>query len=349
MTTYPTETERKRMSPEQIAARVGASVARRNIAGWSSAREALRAALGCKRLPPGLGEICDAAHQLALERRMSTARPVARPMSARLLDYVRDVARPIVSDCFRNASGAYAGGDTLVGVTRCWPPARPGFSAREPTATGAAARRWSVSGKWSGNDAEYDVRVSRHWLRDVYRRGLAAVDGVFTLDLGAASAARVADADVFAGVFARQGRGFALEVERGGLAVDHEGAITHLSIREMDALAAGGRKAAAVAKRVQAAREARAARAVRDERTDLVRFLDLHPEVDTSVEVTVRDSVTAGNCLVGTSGWVARHFPGRTRATLRELLEVAHATGDRVAYVERIALHVASRARSTAA
>ena len=108
------------------------------------------------------------------------------------------------------------------------------------------------------------------------------------------------------------------------------------------------RMTASVAKRIAAARADRAARAVAA-CGELISFLDLHPQVDTSRVVTLRDSIAAGNCRVGTQDWVARHFPGRSSATIGELLEAAYRTGDRPRFVERIALHIAHRGLTVAA
>lgn len=41
-----------------------------------------------------------------------------------------------------------------------------------------------------------------------------------------------------------------------------------------------------------------------------------------AIEVTVRDSIAAGNCESGTSHWIARHFPGQESATVEEIVGI---------------------------
>ena len=48
-------------------------------------------------------------------------------------------------------------------------------------------------------------------------------------------------------------------------------------------------------------------------------------------EMTIADSVAAGNCEAGSLGWAQRNFPGRLVATIEEVLRKAKQTNERLA------------------
>ena len=344
------------MTPTRLAdiATAAASKNARNARSLLTSAEAARQALGVARLPWGIGDVVAAAvAKVEARRRLAVigSTKIPAPIAIRLERKLQELATPIVEGwVVPPATGRGGTGGRIFATVR-----RAGKSAIVPgkvfavDARGAAAKNWHKNGKWSANDVEVEIGLGRHWIRDVYRRDLAVVDGILTLDLAQAGAGLAVDgAEVLAGTFARHGRGFALVVEGGALVVDGLGPITHLTSKELEAIREGGKPAARVEKRIAKARADRAARAVAA-CGELVAFLDLHPQVDTSAVVTLRDSVAAGNCRVGTADWIARHFPGRKSATLGELLEAAYRTGDRARFVERIALHMAHRGLTVAA
>ena len=57
------------------------------------------------------------------------------------------------------------------------------------------------------------------------------------------------------------------------------------------------------------------------------------------LEVTIDDSLSAGNCKSGTLAWVSANFPGRSKATIRELLDVE----DMKSFVRRLCMFVIRR------
>ena len=49
-------------------------------------------------------------------------------------------------------------------------------------------------------------------------------------------------------------------------------------------------------------------------------------EEQQDLEVTIEDSIQAGNCRQGTLNWLKTHFPGRTKALIREVLKISDAS-----------------------
>lgn len=206
----------------------------------------------------------------------------------------------------RNASGRWAGGDTVV---QC--------SIGSPSATGDSRRAWSDNGKWSGLNAYYSLAVPADWSSRVGSiPGLPTAGGLLTLD--AQPREPINGCPAWDATWARNGRGFDVVVERGVIALDGTRWLhgkTETAIRRL--LAPPTPRKPADPAKTQAAR--------------WTRWERQHG----AVLVTVDQHERAGNCREGTLQWAARHFDGRTSATVGELVTWLRADGtDQVDRVE---------------
>lgn len=160
------------------------------------------------------------------------------------------------------------------------------------------------------------------------RESLWTVDGVVTLALRVVEARRDGST-VYAGTFARQGRGVDIVTEEGFLAVAGDGTAVH-GTTARGALAALSRRrneaAAAAAARTERAQESAAFARVRAELAAAVGLAPVGIEglrraqleaLAAGMErpVSLAASIAAGNCEVGTRAWAARNFPSVDPAT----------------------------------
>lgn len=170
---------------------------------------------------------------------------------------------------------------------------------------------------------------------------LDTTDGLLLLD--AEALPTDGDLGVYRATWARQGRGVSLIVEHGYLAVHHpSGTQYHAPHRDpVRAVRGLRRKLTAQAVPVEERDARRAARAeARRNRQEAallrlvrrVRAWDLD-EIG-PVEVTLADSHRAGNCEPGTVAFRDRYLPGRSSATIAEVIEAVgrldpgHLSGD---------------------
>jgi hypothetical protein len=174
------------------------------------------------------------------------------------------------------------------------------------------------------------ITIPLRWDSRVADRGLAVVDGLLTLDADSIKAAPDG-VELYRAVWARQGRGLAIDRERGVIARHTESGTTYHSHDDDPKKAIAGLKRKMTAQgvpsdvrraRSQAAATTRAARRAEQlgRLIDRVRAYDLS-EID-HVVVTRRDSIRAGNCEPGTDAFIDRFFPDRdvdSEATIGEI------------------------------
>lgn len=289
------------------------------------ARRATRQALGVDRLPAGPwteieAQCLDLPEKRAEARRLPPQLTIQQRLEARTLSEVKSAFR---SANYREAAGRWAGGETTYRVRICgkaplplitiWTGPEVGFVPIDdpawdlPFAEGASHTAWSSNGKWRGNNATLTASIPRTWLRDVHRPGLAVVDGMFTLAAQRLTADG-ADFEAWTAVWAEQSQGFALKTIQ-GVIVRRDGQTAHAATIQAG-LRLLSRRAAVIAAE-KAAKEKKEAEL-------LAEFAG-----NEDLLVTFEDSTAAGNCPSGTRDWVAKHFPGRTTATIREVMNVS--------------------------
>lgn len=208
---------------------------------------------------------------------------------------------------YRVATSKWAGGDNFLELVY----------TDQPGATGAKKRVWSNNGKWGGNDGYFKINVSPDYNNDVVRPGLAWAGDMLTTH------AKNIGADVWAATWLEQGVGFSLKVKTGYI-MRFQGQFYHgKSIRSCQTM---------ITKSIRAA-----------EKTAKIEDL-WAMNVDELIEkfgdliVTKRDSAQAGNCPSGTESWINKNLPGRSEATVREILTV---TPDNIRAVKAVKTAIA--------
>ena len=210
-------------------------------------------------------------------------------------------------------------------------------------ATTRLRRGGFITGDPASNDVTITVRKS--WRRTVVGDSIAVAAGMLTVD-----AKRVPREQLPPGLhgweaqWIRQGPGYHVVSEHGWIFRDHDwhldefpwtaGIAVHVGLDEARTL----RAAVKLAQRRLAARRGVQPSGPSKPRSPFAGFR----KADLDVVVAVADSINAGNCASGTAHWVAMHLPGRESATVRELLQIAHDTGDEKRLV-RLACRAAIR------
>jgi hypothetical protein len=179
---------------------------------------------------------------------------------------------------------------------------------------------WAGGGKCrSGTASLHTLYVPENWRSAVEAVGLAVVDGLFTLD------ARPAGEGAYAARWVEQSRGTALRPVDGFIA-------------RASAIAPWAHGAtAASARRTSAAR----LRTMVSEVEDLDCSAD--HRLSLAAALIAAESGTLGACAAGVRDWCARHLPGKTEATVGEVLQVAISSGDRSSLARLVVRRLAAR------
>ena len=278
--------------------------------------------------------------------------PAPNPYTGEIQSVVRSVSRPLVSvskrltalraarsaavapavraaydACeYRRCRGSWAGGNHAVRIS----------AAHYGHAFGVTAityREDSVNRKWSGLSSSHKLVVSRDWLRTVERTGLATVGGLLTLSASRIKGRAPRGAKLYAATWVVQSRGTAIETTRGTILTTADGAI-HLALAPTDAQ---------IARAISTLHD----RATTHERAATAALVG-YTEAQLDIVITLADSAAAGNCATGTASWVATHLPGRTSATVREVLQAAAGRAQEALAV-RVCRLVITRAAQVAA
>lgn len=237
----------------------------------------------------------------------------------------------------------------------------------KPEVVSSTQRVWDSGGKRrSGTSVDHRLIVRMGWRMRVMARGLDVVDGMLTLDAEDVTRDHPALAArgfrVFLATWVEQGRGLCLETRRGYLALYGQrdatgspflaahGGSAHSAVRALEARIDPQGFQARRRAQTEAARQKELVRTAErlagrgllasfgPEGRVLATLFALGAAVDCGaldLPVTLRDSTpsTSGNCVSGTRDWVAKHAPGRSSATVRELLQLALDSGDRFDHV----------------
>lgn len=150
-----------------------------------------------EKLPKILAEARKSAAKRGDLRRITASREAPTPLRPRSEERVRLAAEWALEHCsYRRSTSKWAGGEHSCDA-----------SIGSPDCSGSSEKVWSDNKKWSGSDSHVRVSVPLRWYAQIYRRGLAVVDGLFVLRLE----------DLPDGVLevwvAKQGRGFDLVAE----------------------------------------------------------------------------------------------------------------------------------------
>lgn len=195
--------------------------------------------------------------------------------------------------------------------------------ALSPSVGCSADTVWDRGGKCrSGTASLHTLYVPDDWRTAVDAVGLAVVDGLLTLD------ARPAGEGAYAARWIEQSRGTALRHVDGYLA-------------RASAIAPWAHGATvASARRTSAAR----LRAMDSE----VEALDCSADhrLSLAAALIAAEAGTLGACAAGVRDWCERHLPGRTEATVGEVLQAAITSGDRSALARLVVRRLVARRRA---
>ena len=201
----------------------------------------------------------------------------------------------ILQENYRIANSKWAGGDTEVEIK---------FNPT-PRADSQSTKVWSRNGKWSGTNVEFHFNIQPHWRRDILGvPGLASAGGLLTTH------ATKIEENLWQASWVRQGRGYDVSIENGYIFRDEEGNYCHgKTARSAKSVATRRRKAKSAEERMG------------DRLRNILTASELAKQFG-DIVVRRSDSIRAGNCKEGTDNWISVHFPDRTEATVREILEI---------------------------
>ena len=159
-------------------------------------RNAVKRGIVCSRLPAKLWDAYVAAVKLSEERGRVATDPgdhLSLPLRGRLIKRIRGCVFEAIGKCnYRRSKSRWAGGahydSVLIGT-----PA---------SISGESIKVWSANTGWSGTNSAIYITVPSSWYCNIYRRGLAVVEGMFVLD--------VVDHGKNIYLVGKQGRGFSI-------------------------------------------------------------------------------------------------------------------------------------------
>ena len=132
------------------------------------------------------------------------------PLQERLDERRRELVSRYACYCFRH--GASGGHTMRVRITD--DPGEVNYSVRMDKNFGTYRGRFKG---WAASEDHHLITVPRLWLSRVYKRGIAVVDGLLTLDAAPCDSG-VDDVQLYKAVFAEQSRGYSVKVTRGYIA-----------------------------------------------------------------------------------------------------------------------------------
>lgn len=210
-------------------------------------------------------------------------------------------------EIYRRATSSWAGGGTYIAV-----------KIGDPFAIAETERVWSSNGKWSGNDLNVRINISKSFATDVLaHEGLLTAGGMLTTH------AQKIEENLWQATWIVQSRGMSIKLENGYIKKLADNSFIHAdSIKKLSIVAK---------KREKSIEESKKSGALKQLSSDEImrKFGE--------VVVTMRDSKKAGNCDSGTQNFAERFFPGRDKATVKEIL-CAQAINDYMIAACRVAI-----------
>jgi len=201
---------------------------------------------------------------------------------------------------------------------------------------------WHHKHPWRATELHITLTLPTNWRRSVFAAGLADAGGMLTL-----SATRIAE-DAWEATWLVQGRGYDFRVQSGYIVRAADGTYAHgRSLKSARAIADGrtkvwGEKLRQAHARKRAEAQARL-RELRDQLASMTRGQIIAAFGD--VPISLRDSLRAGNCDLGTRQWCARWVDGRTSGTVRDVLNSGAPLGE---YLVRALTVAIARQRASA-
>jgi hypothetical protein len=264
------------------------------FSNYKTAAQFTRERLGIKRLSIQQRIEVEAAVERHIERKERAKAsancvfvPVIDGLRSQIINRLMERLAPRIKQTYNHTTSHWAGGEVFFA-----------FRVNQlPFAWGEGRRVWSRNGKWSGTNTEFTINFQPAWQKYIGSvSGLDWAGGMLTTH-----AERVSE-DCWSASWVVQSRGFNLKIDSGFI------------VKVGDNFYHG--KTELAARRVAA--KAKFELNVGDRLSQINSAEQLVVEFG-SVVVTRSHSLKV-NCESGTDNWIARHFPDRDSATVKELL-----------------------------
>ena len=234
-------------------------------------------------------------------------------LAYRLRRHKARAARRIIADLMPSLSGDVSGSIEFAAD----------FAGVTFAASTSKGEQYSSRCTYSKTDGSWTATIQAGWNLHVAKLGLARVDGMPTL------AALPVESDVdgeqiFRAKWLEKARGFAAHVRTGYIVrrviesrtytahASSIGTARSLITRQTPAsLHAADERAAAKAEQIERLQAKISAKLESGQLNGYAPVL-----------VTIGDSLAVGNCGSGTRNWIAKHLPGRTAATVAEIIQI---------------------------
>lgn len=229
----------------------------------------------------------------AQNRKSAHGVPNARPIASRK----QRTGRQILRGSLRAALGR-------AGIrTECSGDYSLSVRIGQPAASGGSYKgdQYSRQCTYRKTNAYHIITVAPG-IRQLLKSDMLIVDGLLNI------AVKQIGTGEYAATWIKQGRGFEIHAVSGYI-------VAHPTL----GTAHGKTISAARAVIAQRKRARQVAGALRTIEQHLMEY-----RANGFADLTVRltDSLRAGNCAVGTEAWIEKHFPGRTEATIRDIIAV---------------------------
>lgn len=231
----------------------------------------------------------------------------------RLRRYKASAARRIIADFMPSLSGDVSGHIDFAADFA-------GVGFESSTSKGD---QYSRKCTYNKTDGEWTATIQKGWNIHVAKRGLARVDGMPTL-AALPVESEVPAEEIYRAKWLEKSRGFAAHVRTGYIVRRLIGARTYTA-HASSISTARSLITRQTPESQRAADERAAAKAEQIERLQAKLAAKLESgqlNGYAPVVVTIADSLAVGNCGSGTRNWIAKHLPGRTAATVAEIVAI---------------------------
>jgi hypothetical protein len=234
-------------------------------------------------------------------------------LAYRLRRHKVSTARRIIGDLMPSLSGDVSGSVQFAAD----------FSGVTFSAGTSRGEQYSRKCTYCKTDGAWTATIQNGWNLHVAKRGLSRVDGMPTLAALPVETETPGE-EIFRAKWLEKGRGFAANVRTGYIVR------RVIEARTYTAHASSIGTARSLITRQtpesqRAADERAAAKAAQIERLQAKLAAKLEAgqlNGYAPVVVTIGDSLAVGNCGSGTRNWIAKHLPGRTAATVAEIVQI---------------------------
>jgi hypothetical protein len=199
----------------------------------------------------------------------------------------------------------------------------PDFASVSFQASTSKGDQYSSRCTYHKTNGTWTAHIQPAWMLTVAKRGLSSVDGMPTL-AALPIESEIEGEEIYRAKWLEKGRGFSAHV-RTGYIVRRTIAGRTYTTHASSISTARSLITRQTPESQRAADERAAAKAQQIERLQAKITAKLEAgqlNGYAPVMVTISDSLAVGNCGSGTRNWIAKHLPGRTSATVAEIVQI---------------------------